>query len=174
MSDARLGGHDGADLSGADRELVENVERFGWSFMYVSPTKGDPEPQLFWGYTIGVYRTWGHPDLILFGPPVEAAHGILANAIELVASGKRLEPRVEYHEILANHRCQFLDVDPSWYGAFLGFAQWYYESADGFPVRQLVIPDKKGRYPWNIGYALPPGTQPLLVSNSEAERFGLA
>jgi hypothetical protein len=161
-------------LSDADRELVANVERYGWAFMYVSPRKSDPEPHLFWAYTIGVHRTWDHPELIVFGPPYEAAHGILVNAVNLIASGTPLEPGAQYRDILANHACRFLDVDPPWYSAFLGFAQWYYESARGFPVRQLVIPDKAGRYPWEHGYAIPPNKQPLLVSKSEAERLGLS
>lgn len=161
-------------LSEADRELLANVERYGWSFMYVSPRMGDPEPHVFWGYTIGVFRTWQHPDLILFGPPAEATHAVLSKAVELVAGGQALEPGREYERILEAHGCRFLDVDPRWYGAFLGSAQWYYETAGGFPVRQLVLPDVEGHYPWEKGYGIRRGAQPLLISDAEARTLGFS
>jgi hypothetical protein len=63
-------------------------------------------------------------------------------------------------------------VDAQWYSPFLGYAQWFYESEDGFPVLQLVWPDEQGRYPWDEGYAITDGSQPVLVSRADAAELG--
>ena len=165
---------DKTNLSEADKELLENVERYGWSFMYVAPRADDPVKEPVWGYTIGVYRTWSHPELVVFGPPHEHAHGILANVVDRIARGERLEVGREYRGILEDYGCRFLTVDPKWYGAFLGFAQWFYESPRDFPVIQLVLPDKEGRYPWEAAYSIPKGTQPLLLSDEDASALGFS
>jgi Domain of unknown function (DUF4262) len=90
-----------------------------------------------------------------------------------VKAGETFSPGRDYDDVLEGFDCRFVPVDPQWYSAFLGYAQWFYEAEHGFPVLQLVLPDRQGCYPWDECYSITDGSQPVLVSESDAAELGL-
>ena len=56
-----------------ERMVITNVRDFGWHAVNV--IEGDGYPP--WTYTIGLYDTWSHPELILIGRSRATAHHIL-------------------------------------------------------------------------------------------------
>ena len=166
MEDARR--PDKAKLDATDRRLLADVEKYGWHCLHVHE-----EAQLpYWSFSIGVFQTWQHPEFVVFGLRDTVAHDLLNELVERVKVGESFSPGRDYDDILEGFDCRFVSVDPKWYAAFLGYAQWFYESEEGFPVLQLVSPDEQGRYPWEEEYAITDGSQPVLVSESDAAELG--
>ena len=155
-------------LDATDRELLADVEEYGWHCLHVH----DKEQLPYWSFSIGVFRTWQHSEFLVFGLRDTVAHDLLNELVERVKAGETFSPGREHDDVLESFGCRFLRVDPQWYSAFLGYAQWFYETEDGFPALQLVWPDKLGRYPWEEGYAITDGSQPVLVSEQEAAELG--
>src|ERR1700722_15387814 len=56
-----------------ERQLISNVNDFGWHAVNVIEDDGHPP----WSYTIGFYETWGFPELIIIGRSRATAHHIL-------------------------------------------------------------------------------------------------
>jgi uncharacterized protein DUF4262 len=160
---------DKTELDATDRKLLADVDEYGWHCMHVHDEGRLP----YWTFTIGVFLTWQHPELVVFGLRDTVAHELLTGLVERVEKHETFDPGRDYDDVLESFDCRFVRVDPQWYSAFLGYAQWFYETVDGFPVLQLVWPDRQGRYPWEQAYAITDGSQPVLVSEAEAADLGL-
>jgi hypothetical protein len=164
----RLLATDKSELDEADRKLLADVDRYGWHCLHVHGGADAPS----WSFSIGVFQTWQHPELVVFGLGETVAHELLTQLVDRIKAGEKFVPDHDYDDIVEGYRSCFVRVDPQWYPVFLGYAQWFYETKDRFPVLQLVVPDKEGRYPWEDGYTITPGSQPLLVSDDEATARG--
>jgi hypothetical protein len=155
-------------LDATDRKLLADVEEYGWHCRHIHDEGRLP----YWTFTIGVFQTWQHPELVVFGLRDTVAHDLLNQLVERVKAGETFGPGRDYDDVLESFGCRFVRVDAQWYSPFLGYAQWFYETEDGFPVLQLVWPDEQGRYPWDEGYAITDGSQPVLVSRADAAELG--
>lgn len=132
-----------------------NVERHGWHLQMVV---GDPVHQP-WAYTIGLWTSFGHPELSMFGVDPNQAAVLLNLMGERVLRGERFEPGRAYGRVLAEQDVRVAGVLPAWYAPYFGLAiDWY---LDEFPMLQVVLPDRAGRFPDDPGSELR-RAQPLL------------
>ena len=152
---------DKSQLDEADKKLLADVERYGWHCLHIRGLVGESTLP-YWSFSIGLFQTWQHPELVVFGLEQEQAHAVLGHLVDRIKTGERFSSGQDYSDILDGYLCRFIVVDPRWYSDFFGYAQWFYETADGFPALQLLLPDKEGRYPWDDGYAITKGMQPIL------------
>ncbi len=127
-----------------EAKLIEDVSRFGWHCMNVM---GDEANQPF-SYTIGLFHSYGYPELLIYGLSSETAHAILAIAANAVTVGTPIDLDKPTIELLEGLPCVFVRIPKSAYPEHLGFARWFYEG-DNFPVHQVVWPSKKGIFPWH-------------------------
>ena len=126
-----------------DRQVVDDIERYGWHVINISEDNGRPG----WSFSIGLHHTLSHPEVIVFGLGTDLGHRVINGIGEAIQAGNRFEAEQEYADILANVRCTFKQVHKKWYKWLLGYATWYYEG-DDFPVLQCIWPDKQQHYPW--------------------------
>jgi hypothetical protein len=140
-----------------DRKLLADVEQYGW---HVIGIEEDAEGPSF-AYSIGLYRTLKHPEIILFGLPVKVMHQIINAIGEEVRSGQRFEHLDESADFLEGYNVAFRTVERRYFPDYLGYARWFYRS-DDFPVLQCVWPDSRHQYPWQPGYSVTCGRQPVL------------
>jgi hypothetical protein len=127
-----------------NRIVINNVNEFGWHCVNVIEDDNHPP----WSYTIGLYETWEHPELIVIGRSRATSHALLktlADNIELNSPPGVTNP--DGHLILGM-KCHFLQVDPRYHSDYVGFALWYYRKRR-FPLYQIVWPDPDGVYPWD-------------------------
>jgi hypothetical protein len=75
-------------LDQEDAHLVRVIRRHRWAVQYVGSEDDDEPP---FGYTIGLFGL-GHPELVVVGLGMEAAHGVLQRVAEDVATGRDLVP----------------------------------------------------------------------------------
>jgi hypothetical protein len=152
-----------------ERKVVTDVQRHGWHVIKVGPGGDTPG----WAYTIGLFHTFGHPEIILFGLPLDTAHVLLNTAGAAIRAGKGFQPDVPYDDFLQGYDCVLKATHAQWHKAFVGFAIWFYRPTD-FPVLQLFWPDRDRVMPWEP--AASPwqrAHQPLLFESSvESARVG--
>ncbi len=127
-----------------DRKLLADVEQHGW---HVIGIEADDEGPGF-AYSIGLFRTFSHPEIVVFGLPVKVMHPIINGIGEQVRNGSSFEHLDEASEVLEGYSVCFRNVERKHYKEFLGYARWFYQG-DDFPVLQCVWPDKQHRYPWH-------------------------
>jgi hypothetical protein len=155
--------------SDPDRKVLRDVKAYGWHVLNVGSTDELPP----WAFTIGLFHTYGHPEIVVFGLPQEVAHFLLNEVASGVKDGRSVELGEERAGLLEGVGCTFRSVDPRWYRAILGYAGWFYGGTD-FPAVQCIWPDREGYWPWEPGFRMDwIPQQPLLFEqNAEAARMG--
>ncbi len=130
-------------MTGGDAQMRADIATYGW---HVIKVLEDDEGPAF-AFTIGLWQRFQHPELIVFGLPLETMHQMLNGAGAAVGAGRPYAAGQSYDDILEGYSCTFRPVPRRHYDAYLGSAQWYYEG-DDFPALQLIWPDREQRYPW--------------------------
>lgn len=89
------------------KRIFDDVAKFGWHVVGVLAGKNDaPE----FSFSVGLFQTYGHPELVIFGLPMNAAHGIIATCLERVNEGIILEAGQVRNDILTRHSLAVLPV----------------------------------------------------------------
>jgi hypothetical protein len=101
-----------------------------------------------WAFTVGLWHTYRHPEIAMFGLRLDDMHTWLNKVGDLVRAGTVLSPAASVDGILDGYELAVREVDRSWYRALFGMALAFYQ-APPLPIRQLVWPDRAGRYPWD-------------------------
>jgi hypothetical protein len=127
-----------------DRKLLADVERHGWHVIGVEEDQEGPG----FAYSIGLFRSFRHPELIVFGLPVRVMHSIINAAGEQIRSGERFEHLDESGDVLDGYNVAFRTVERRHYPDYFGYARWFYQG-DDFLALQCVWPDARHRYPWH-------------------------
>jgi hypothetical protein len=146
------------------REFAADIATHGWIVMKVSAnTQSDPD----FAYSIGLWQTYEHPEIILVGLPLDIGHQIINAVGAAVQNGKRYTAGSISDEFLEGYTVTFRTVPEYQYGAYLGWGTRYYRHAP-FPVLQLVFPDRAGRWPWHADVAADfRSAQPVLADEPE-------
>jgi hypothetical protein len=120
---------------------VETVTRFGWTALHVAGS-------LDFAYTVGVWHTFGQPELVMFGLTGPDMQTWLNTFVELGRDKGWPAPDEPFDGVLDGFETELRDVHPSWYRALFGTALGFYRGV-AVPFRQLVWPDRHGRWPWD-------------------------
>lgn|SRR5581483_7604687 len=152
-----------------DELLIKDIEHYGWQFVHVLDEHPDhesanaslpPDPiyTATFGYTVGLWETQAHPELVLVGR-WERAHSIMVAAVSLVKEGHHFVAGEQSQDVVQGSR---FDLSRSRrFGA---------SSCSPMPPGLIIIarsrhcswycPDATGRWPWDSAYSSHP--QPLL------------
>lgn len=148
--------HSGEDAS--ESKVIRDIAEFGWHVVHIAA-----EGELVgYSFTIGLFQSYRHPELIVFGLPHQISHRILSIAADLAKSGEPLDLSQPTTELIENYACRLACVPQSEYREHVGYCRWYYEGND-FPLWQIVWPSREGEYPWDP--SAPPGfvaAQPVI------------
>ena len=149
--------HDAA----AEEKIISDVEKYGF---HVVQVPGDGySPSL--AYTIGLYKTYGYPELICFGLSLDLLHSVLWSGKELLDKQPTPDQSIGYADFIGDYEVRLLTVAREWYRDYFGYGIWFNRGQD-FPALQIVWPDKQALFPWQEGFnpAWKAG-QPLLDRN---------
>ena len=122
-----------------ERKVLDDIAKYGWHCLSILEEDGEPP----WAFTIGLFQTWEHPELIIFGLKNNVAHQILSIVARGLAENRRIDLSRPSNDLL-----QSGEVPQSEYREHVGFARWYYEG-NNFPLYQVVWPSREGHFPWN-------------------------
>jgi hypothetical protein len=135
-------------------DLRRIIARDGWAVRHV--TAGDDPGKVQFTYTIGLSE-FDHPEVVIQGMPMEAAHTFLNLVGAEVRAGRRLTPGYSTDEFTdAGLSVVFIAADDT---SGLTAVEELYGAVSAL---QLVWPDSQGHLPWEPQFRNPPGTQPLL------------
>lgn len=140
-----------------------NIEKFGLQVVMVSATDYLPS----FAYSIGLYKTYKHPEIICFGLPSELGHAIINDIADLIKKGEKIEPSKNYGNIFKNSRAEFLKVDERNIDDYFATAINFYQTTK-FPAFQLIWTDRKDKSPWEEDFEEKfLYDQPLLDRNAD-------
>lgn len=136
-----------------EEKLAADIDREGWAAIGVMPTVDDPcDP---WIYTLGLWRKFDHPEIIITGMNHETSHALLGIFVDRIAQGKTFEAGKDYPEAIAGrngpYTAAFRAVTDDNRREFMRFAGWW-NAGETFPAVQLLWPDPTGKFPWDEGY----------------------
>jgi hypothetical protein len=126
-----------------ESKLNDDIQRYGWHVLNVLPEAGHPPHS----YSIGLFATFGHPEIVVVGLAGDRAHRFINNLVDEIRDGAVFEGGCRYGHILEGHEVAFVRVDREFYSATFGRAIDYYGSAS-FPIVQMVWPDRNNAFPW--------------------------
>jgi hypothetical protein len=135
-----------SDMNAGDKKVLSDVKEYGWHVLSVFEDDEGPG----FSYTIGLFHTFKHPEVLMMGLDTDFMSGILNNIGDDIRNGKRYEAGREYPEIVENYKCSFQRINERFYGEYLGTAVRFYKGK-AFPALQCIYPDMSGRYPWDEG-----------------------
>jgi len=142
---------DGYDAD--ERKCIDDVARFGLHIMHIDPGEDDDG----FSFSIGLFETFEHPDVIVFGQQ-DYWRGAMLNALaDEIRAGRRFEEGPPYDGLIGGYSVVFraLRTEQS-YENYLGWNVWYYHTAlkreTRAPVLQLVWPDLNHIFPGSPGY----------------------
>lgn len=149
--------------------MTELIRKHGWVIEYVGGgvchapgCPGHEEEGPPFAYTVGLFGM-GHPELLVFGIPPEAAAEVLNAFAERVRRGDNLLPGQLLELPQTHHRFLIEEVPNP--GEIVFGANDFYQRPDqlSVPVIQLTYDDGNGAFPWDDGYPVPeaqprPGT----------------
>lgn len=142
-------------LFGWKREVTRNVANHGWHCVAVGGDEDEPP----FAYTVGLWKTFGTPELITFGLPPEVMHHMLWEMVHQLRAGARLEDGARWSDLIEGFDCVSRAVHPDYLPSeYFNIALWYRDrllgSPEGLAAYQLCWPSKAdGRFPWEDGVA---------------------
>jgi hypothetical protein len=90
----------------AEKAIKEIVEKHGWYVALFHATDYLPS----FAYTIGLCKTFGHPELISFGFKTETLGAILNIAGDKIKAGETIQVSHDYNDFFEKGRAQFINV----------------------------------------------------------------
>jgi len=131
------------ETNNEDQQLFEDIEKYGLHVLHILAEEDYPP----FSYSVGLYKTYNHPEIIVVGLKQELAHIIINNIAEDIKNGIKYDSFSWSDNILEHHKCLFIPVDKLNYKEYVGYDRWYYKG-DDFPLLQCIYPTTKGIYPW--------------------------
>jgi hypothetical protein len=91
----------------AKQAILSDIKEFGCHLSLIAPDNYLPG----FVYSIGLYKNYGHPEIICFGLKNELMASIINHAKDLVKGGEVLIPNEIYPGFLEGYNVQFIKVD---------------------------------------------------------------
>ena len=108
-------------------KLTDDILKYGFEVIMVPKTNYLPS----FAYTVGLWKSYKHPELISLGLPIDILHTMLNTVVfEVIKREKLIEIGRNYHDILEKYPVQFLTVDNRNIPDYFVLAIFYYQSVD--------------------------------------------
>jgi len=135
------------ELSNQDKKLLDDVKNYGWHVIKVMADETGPG----FGYSVGFFKTFGHPEVIIIGLNLDFMHSIINGIGENLREGKSYRAGEFYSVLIEGYDCYLVTVDVKYYHEYVGYDRWFY-SGNNFPLIQCIYPTKRNVYPWQSGW----------------------
>jgi hypothetical protein len=132
-----------------DRKLLSDISQYGWHIIVIQKEVSSPT----YSFTVGLFYTFGHPELMIMGLNQNVSHSIFQTAAGAIASGATFQASGFTDILIDSYKCKFSEIGVSRYQEYLGYGIWFYRSLPRpFPALQILWPDKSGKYPGEDGF----------------------
>jgi len=150
--------------SNPEQKILDDIELHQFNIAITSKDQYLPS----YAHTIGLFKNYNHPEIIIFGLENENMHQILNTLVTKIQNGKDYEPGNNYTNIVPNSPIKLLPIKKEYYPDYFKYANWFYDNTFDFPAYQLVWADKNKKYPWDEAFNESiKFKQPLLNRNTD-------
>ncbi len=133
-----------------EKDIDDIVEKHGWFAANIA----DAEPPFL--FSIGLMKTFDHPELIVFGLEKESAYALMSSLIDHLREGRTFNENGKYTVTVGDdqHEIALRQVHPTQHPLHLGFAMGYcrfigrWGELDAY---QVFWPDRQGKFPFEAG-----------------------
>ncbi len=162
--DPRYPPRPGEPLDEGDLTLLAAVGLRGWHVVLVASDEEEPG----YGFTVGLFHRFDHPEVALFGVAQEELRAALDRLGERIAGGERFDAGQVVEDLLPRRAVTFRRMAGRHCREYMGYAAWYHGGAR-FPALQCVWADPEGRFPWDAWFPREArGLQPALYESDPA------
>jgi hypothetical protein len=135
-------------VNSVEQQIVDGVAQNGWYSVTYVPAPGDPEE--WFTYTVGLTKTAGWPEIIVFGLDRDRSFQMLHDTLH-ECWGRSAHPYdgMELVEVLKGRPARLREVN-GLTAPYFAMAEWYaqHSGTPSLPERlQLMWPDENGRFP---------------------------
>lgn len=151
------------------------MEKHGWFVAAIN----DAQPPFL--YSIGLLKTYSHPDFIVFGLDSDNSYALLSGLISQVKAGRSFtKPSIETVDIGGNEfQVGFRPVHKSQRPLYLGYGMGFMRHIGRWgelEAMQVFWPDRSGKFPFEAGcelsvYDLQPRLDIPLTKDEEEEFY---
>ena len=100
-------------------------------------------------YTVGLHKSYGHPEMIVFGLPPNTAHGVLSDIALKAKEGAPFDLSKPSDKLLKDCNAFFVEVPKAAFAEYI-LSAIRFNGAEDFSVVQVVWPSARdGLYPWD-------------------------
>jgi hypothetical protein len=131
----------GDDADEQDRWLRSTIADVGWAVVTVAADQSH-------AYTIGLWHSFNLPELSMFGLEAADMQVWLNDCVRVLRERGDTGDDEPFDGVLDGFPVLLRPVDRSWHAALFGAMCNYYRT-DEVPVRQVIWPDRDGRWPWD-------------------------
>ena len=132
------------DERAQETKARRDIETYGCHILLISDNTGGPD----FCYSIGINKTAGQPDLLIFGLHPDVAHFAVNEYNDRVRAGEVFTTHLPYYGFIDEFPVFFGEVPRVHFPKYLGWGRWFY-NGDDFRVMQMIYPDKvTGGWPW--------------------------
>ncbi len=133
----------GEPLDAGDLRVIADVAQTGLHVVKGGSTGGTPA----FAFSIGLFRTFDHPEIAIFGLAPDMLEAAVRRVGERVRGGDRFDEGDVVDGILEHRAIAFRRIVLRHYPPYLGYAVWYHGGAR-FPALQATWADPGGHFPW--------------------------
>lgn len=146
--------------------LREAVDANGWQTVMFPPQRP------IWAFTVGLTKSFGQPEVLVFGLPPQVMHPMVERLARAAANGEAFHHGFRSDDVLETFTCELRKVDPKWHDLLLGPVKPFYAGTD-LAILQCVWPDKQGKLPHEEGYDVAYKQRQAELERSDPDAAGL-
>ena len=128
-----------------EQKCLADIEQYGCHILHIMEGDGYPP----FSYSVGINRSSDAPELIVIGLSRELSHNIINEYCHRARTGRRYQAGDVGEEFLDGFSCHFRKVAREHYPWHFGWNLWLYDGPQ-FEALQLVYPDTRGIWPWQV------------------------
>lgn len=135
----------GRGIGGYIKRARTLVRRYGWMVQGVLPDESQPT----YSYSVGLSKTFGHPEVFMVGFHPNVARSIINVAGNKVKADAWLDAPAYVDEIIESYPVAILPLDAA--SVFEHSTAGRAILGRSFDGVLLLLPDAAGRFPWDAG-----------------------
>lgn len=126
-------------------KAIEDIRNHGVHILHVFDDEGIAPD---FSYTVGLWHTHGHPEILISGLKEGLRHSLLNHINRLIGVGRQFKDGQSYTDVIDSYRCYFQEIPKDQYRPYLGWDLWFYDG-DEFEAVQMLWPSVQHVYPWD-------------------------
>lgn len=148
-----------------EKRIWNDIALYGWHVIKVQEDEYGPSLV----HSIGFTHSFKHPEVLVIGLDIEAAHLLINRLGDAIRDGLELQSGQFYSNLIESVDCYFTSVEAANYDEYAGYAKQFY-GENNFSLLQCIYPTLSNVYPWQTEWPEQLKQQPILGPTPSASQ----